>query len=39
MPDPDPKDQDDQAYNERDANLLHLIEKKDQRLPEQLMDE
>ena len=33
MPDPDPTDQDDQAYNERDANLLRLIEKKENHQP------
>ena len=33
MPDPDPADQDDKAYDERDANLLRLIEKKNNHQP------
>lgn len=33
MPDPDPVDQDDKEYNERDANLLRLIEKKENHQP------
>ena len=33
MPDPDPLDQDNEEYNERNVNLLRLIEKKENHQP------